>query len=139
MRKLHEIASDLKELLSAEFMTVQISAGGRAEQFRAELEVMPPCRMPGVIITFDHWELTTGGTLRECSFSLLLADRFTAGSDERALSMFEASEKLNALFPPHGRQCSGVVFYPGQCAIVQADTQYDCIAFRVTAKQGISK
>lgn len=137
MRKLHETAAILREILQGEFQTVRLSAGLCGEQFRAEVEAMHPVHLPGVIVVFDRSSLSDGDTVRECRFSLLLVDRFIAGSDERALSLLEAADRLQDLFPVHGRKVDGVVFFPDGCVIPEMDSQCACMQFKLIVKQGI--
>ena len=87
MRKLHEIAGDLRDLLKDEFRTVRISSVQTSEQMLQELKSINPDRLPGVIITFESWQMVEENTLRDVSASIVLADSFRSGSDERALSV----------------------------------------------------
>lgn len=137
MRKLHEAAEFLREILRKEFQTVRISAGLCREQFNSEVEAMHPVHLPGVIVVFDRSMLVDGDAVREIRFSLLLVDRFVVGSDERALSLLEAADRLHELFPPHGRKGDGVMFFPDGCVIPETGSQCACMQFSIIAKQGI--
>lgn len=137
MRKFHETALLLREILAEEFQTVRLSAGLCKEQFRPEVEAMHPLHLPGIIVVFDRSSMTDGNAIRESRFSLLLIDRFVAGSDERALSLLDAVDRLNELFPPHGRKAEGVMFFPDGCTVPEMDSQCACMEFKIIMKQGI--
>ena len=137
MLKLNEIASELRALLLPEFLTVRISAGRDSGQVGFELQSMHPDRLPGVIVAFDRFGMTDGGVVRESRFSLILVDRFIAGNEAKALSLFEGCERLCGLFPPHGRERRGVTFFPAGCTAAEGGGEYACMIFEVLAKQGI--
>ena len=137
MLKLNEIASELRTLLLPEFLTVRIASGRDPGQVGFELQAMHPDRLPGVIVAFDRFGMTDGGVVRESRFSLILVDRFIAGNEAKALSLFAGCERLYGLFPPHGCGRNGVTFFPAGCAAAESGGEYACMIFEIIAKQGI--
>ena len=138
MTTLHTIAAKLVKLLEEHFDTVRITTVQTSEQMLLELDAINPGKLPAVLIVFDRFALTDGGVMRESSLTLVLIDRFTAQSSERALSVFEALERLFGLFPPHGRELAdGVRVYPADCAAASPARDYACLALGITVKQGI--
>lgn len=136
MRKLNEIATDLKTLLSTDFRTVRISALQNADQLLKEVQAINPDKLPGVIIVFDRLEYDGEAFTNTAQFSLILIDRFKAGSDDRALSVQQAASGLMLAFPADGREINGVWYYPDDCVIATPDPQLTAIAIGITAKQG---
>ncbi len=137
MRGLDEIAADLKTVLEEHFQTVRITTVQTGEQFLREIRAISPEKLPGVIIVCEQSLFTNENTIRESAVSLVLIDRFVAGSDEKALSVFRASEKLLELFPPDGRTINEVFYLPTDCAAASTDKDYACLALALTAKQDI--
>ena len=137
MRRLDEIAADLKTALEREFHTVRITTVQTSEQFLSEIRAISPEKLPGVIIVYEQSLFTEENTVRESTVSLVLIDRFVAGSDEKALSVFKSSEKLLELFPPLGTVINGVFYLPAGCAAASVDKNYACLALSLIAKQDI--
>ena len=54
MRKLNEIATDLRGVLTEYFRTVRISAVQTSDQLLKEIKAINPDKLPGVIIVFDN-------------------------------------------------------------------------------------
>ena len=136
MRKLDEIATDLRGLLSAKFQTVRISALQTADQLLTEIQSIHPEKMPGVIIGFDNLKFDGSSMTNTLKLKLILVDQFRSGSDERALSVFQAGSDLLELFPGDGRQINGVWYYPLDCAVSTPDVQYAALAVGLEIKQG---
>ena len=136
MSKLHEIAADLRDLLSTKVQTVRISALQTHEQLLKEIKAINPDKLPGVIIvldslTFDGMAMTNTGRV-----TLVLIDQFRSGSDERALSLFQAGSALITLFPADGKEINGVWYYPLDCVSATPDSQYAALAIGLEIKQG---
>ena len=136
MRKLNEIAGDLRDLLSPDFQTVRISAMQGADQLFREIKSINPDKLPGVIVTFDSLKFNGSGMTGTLTANLILVDQFRAGSDERALSVFRAAAALMELFPADGREISGVWYYPAGCAACAPDAGYAALKISIEIKQG---
>ena len=135
--QLHEIAGALKDYLSLYYKTVRISAVQNQEQFTRELKAMNPDRLPGVIIVFDNFLPMSMDAVQEHHLTLVLVDKFTAASDEKALSLFRAAGKLLELFPLEGRMIADQVFiHPEDCVSASPDSQYAALALGIVCKQG---
>ena len=136
MRKLNEIAGDLRALLAAGFQTVRISALRSGEQLLREIKAINPEKLPGVIIAFDSLNYQGMSMTAVCRVKLILVDQFRAGSDQRALSALQAGSALAAMFPPDGREINGVWYFPAECATVSPDPQFAALAVTIEVKQG---
>ena len=135
--KLHEIARELQELLGEHFRTVRVTAIQNADQFLAELTAVNPDKLPGVLVVFDNFQFVATGTIREDRITLVLIDRFRKGSDDRALGLFEASEKLLELFPPEGRTLGDVFSRPEDCLASSPKADFAAMALGLIVSQGI--
>ena len=136
MRKLNEIAGDLRDLLLTKFLVVRISSLQTAEQLLKEIKSIHPDRLPAVIIVFDSLNYEGMNMTSTEHMTLILVDQFRAGSDERALSVFQAGAALMDLFPADGREINGVWYYPVDCVASSPDAQYAALAVGVEIKQG---
>lgn len=138
MRKLDEIASDLKAVLAEKFRTVRVTAVQNYDQLMLEIGAVSPERMPAVIIAFERYDLTDENTIRELKVSLVLIDRYRAAAEDRALSALAAADTLLELFPPEGRNLGeGSVFaIPEDCTVVGQDKNWLCFDLGLTLKQG---
>ena len=135
--QLHEIVGALKDELSEHYKTVRISAVQNQEQFTRELNAMNPDRLPGVIIVFDNFLPMSMDAVQEHHLTLVLVDKFTAASDEKALSLFRAAGKLLELFPLEGRMIADQVFiHPEDCVSASPDSQFAALALGIVCKQG---
>ena len=136
MRKLNEIAADMRDLLLTKFQTVRISALQSSGQLLSEIQAVNPDRLPGVIIVPDSLKFNGDGMTCTLNMKLILVDQFHAGSDERALSVFHAGSNLLELFPADGREINGVWYYPVDCVASSPDSQYAALAIGLEIKQG---
>ncbi len=136
MRKLNEIAGDLRDLLIIHFQTVRISALQNSDQLVGEIQTINPEKLPGVIIGFDKLKFNGPDMTSTLKMKLVLVDQFRAGSGERTLSVFQAASGLIELFPADGREINGVWYYPAECAAISPDAQYAALAFGLEVKQG---
>lgn len=136
MAKLHEIAEALRAELAGHFQTVRVSSVQTPEQFTKELKALNPEKLPGVVIVFDSLAFNAEAAVEECHLTLVVVDKFTAGSDERALSVFRAGADLLEIFPPDGRMLGGVYVHPTDCVAASPDAQYAALALGITCKQG---
>lgn len=136
MRKLNDIAADLRAILGGTFRTVRLTAMQTVEQFAQELRAINPERLPGVIVAYDGGTFCGENTMLESRFTLVVVDRFKADSDDRVLSLFQAAETLLTLFPPDGLSHQGVFYLPEDCTAATPDRQYACLAIGIVAKQG---
>ena len=136
MRKLNEIVTDLKNLLTPDFQTVRISALQTSDQLLKEIQTINPDKLPGVIIVFDSLEFDGAAFTNTAQFTLILIDRFKAGSDDRALSVQNAAGTLMRLFPAEGREINCVWYYPDDCVTASPDPQTTAVAVGISAKQG---
>ena len=135
--KLHEIAQELRELLGEHFRTVRVTAIQNADQFLAEIAAINPDKLPGVLIVFDNFQFVATGTIREDRITLVLLDRFRKDSDDRALGLFEAAEKLLELFPPEGRTLGDVFVRPEDCIASSPKADFTALALGLIVSQGI--
>ena len=136
MRKLHEICDDVRDLLLMKFQTVRISALQTSDQLLSEIRAINPDKLPGVIIVFDGWNFDGMSMTNTAHLTLVLVDRFRAGSDERALSVFQAGSDLVGLFPPDGMELNGTYFYPVDCQAASPDSGFAVLAVGIEVKQG---
>lgn len=136
MGRLHEIAESLREELAGHYQTVRVSSVQTPEQFLKEIKALNPERLPGVVVIFDDLSVDSGAGVEEYRFTLVVVDRFVAGSDERALSVFRAGEALLDLFPSDGRELGGAFVHPTDCVAASPDAQYAALALGITCKQG---
>ena len=136
MRKLNEIAADLRDLLGTKFQTVRISAMQNSGQLIQEIKAINPEKLPGVIIVFDSLNFEGMAMTNTGRVTLVLIDQFRSGSDERALSLFQAGSSLMTLFPAAGKEINGVWYYPLDCVSATPDSQYAALAIGLEVKQG---
>ena len=136
MRKLNEIASDLRGVLTGYFRTVRISSLQNDEQLLKEIKAINPEKLPGVIIVFDSLKFDGTAMTNTAKVKLVLIDQFRSGSDERALSLFQAGSGLMTLFPADGKEINGVYYYPLDCVAASPDSQYAALAVGLEVKQG---
>lgn len=135
MGKLHEIAEALRMELVGHFQTVRISSVQTPEQFTKELKALNPEKLPGVVIVFDNLSFISEEAVEECRFTLVVVDKFIAGSDERALSVFRAGADLLELFPSDGRCIGDVFVHPIDCVAASPDAQFAALALGINCKQ----
>ena len=136
MRKLNEIATDLRGVLTEYFRTVRISSGKTSDQLLKEIKAINPEKLPGVIIAFDSLKFEGMNMTNTGRVTLVLIDQFRSGSDERALSLFQAGSSLMTLFPADGKEINGVYYYPLDCVSATPDSQYAALAVGLEVKQG---
>ena len=136
MRKLNEIATDLRGVLTEYFRTVRISAVQTSDQLLKEIKAINPEKLPGVIIVFDNLNFEGMAMTNTGRVTLVLIDQFRSGSDERALSLFQAGSSLMTLFPADGKEINGVYYYPLDCVAASPDSQYAALAIGLEVKQG---
>lgn len=135
MFTLNEIAGELRDLLADSYRTVRVTTVQTTEQLLAEIKAINPDKLPGVLLVFESFQFTNENSIREIGVSLVLVDRFVAGSEDRALSVLESTDKLLKLFPPEGREISGVFAVPTDCQAACPDKSYACVALGLTLKQ----
>ena len=136
MRKLNEIATDLRNLLTDKFSTIRISALQTSDQLLKEIQAINPEKLPGVIIVFDGLKFEGEAFTNTAEFTLVLVDRFKAGGEDRALSIQQSASELMQLFPADGREINGVWYYPDDCVAADPDSQVTALAVGLTVKQG---
>jgi hypothetical protein len=136
MRKLNEIAADLRDLLGTKFQTVRISAMQNPGQLIQEIKAINPEKLPGVIVAFESLKFNGTSMTNTERIKLILVDQFRAAADQRALSVFQAAGSLLELFPADGREINGVWYYPADCAAASPDPQFAALAVGLEVKQG---
>lgn len=134
--KLHEIAAALRTELSEHFRTVRLSSMQTQEQFLRELKSINPEKLPGVVIVFDGLTMISENGSQEMRFTLVAVDRFTAGSDERALSVFATGARLLDLFPADGKTIGDMFCHPEDCLAASPDGGFAMLAVGIVCKQG---
>lgn len=137
MRRLDEIAGDLKQVLAEKFAAVVVSSSQMNEQIQEEVRGFGKHKLPAVVIAFEQGDFTDENTVRELRIVLVVVDSFVAGSDAMALQAFRHMETLLELFPPLGTAINDVFYLPGTVYSASADPTYVCYAQRLTAKQDI--
>ncbi len=137
MRKLDEIAGDLRAELIEHFQTVRVSSVQTAEQFGKELVTINPDNLPGVVIIFDGLVHNFENTIAEVNFTLVMVDRFSANNEERTLSVFRSGATLLELFPAEGRRINGVFVCPVDLVTASQSEQYAALALGIVCKQGV--
>lgn len=135
MRKLNEIAADIRNRIASDFPTVRFSTASVSAQLINEIEAISVNKLPAVIVTVDQAAYTRNNRVREQNVSLVLVDRFIAGSDERAQSAWLACEKLIAHFPAEGIVVNDVAYLPEQLSSVPVDSQYVSFTIRLRLQQ----
>lgn len=136
MRKLNEIATDLRGVLTEYYRTVRISVLKTPDQLLKEIRAINQDKLPGVIIVFDSLNFEGKNMTNTSRVTLVLIDQFRSGSDERALALLQAGSNLMTLFPADGKEINGVWYYPRECVSATPDPQYAALAIGLEAKQG---
>ena len=105
-------------------------------QLLKEVKAINPEKLPGVIIVFDSLKVEGMNMTNTGRVTLVLIDQFRSGSDERALSLFQAGSSLMTLFPADGKEINGVYYYPLDCVSATPDPQYAALTIGLEVKQG---
>lgn len=137
MRKLHEMAADIRSLLETKFQAVRLSTAAASPQLINELRAIGTGKLPAVAVIVDQGFLTTSNRVRDDRITLVLIDRFRAGSDEKTLSALAALEELFALFPADVTTVEGVHYLPVRFYSAGVDPAFVCFAYELTARQAI--
>ena len=135
MSRLDDIAEALRADLSEVYPTVRVTAVQTPEQFIQEIRAINPDRLPGVVIVFDSFNSNGPEGIEEFRFTLVLIDRFVAGSAERVRSVFKAGADLLERFPRDGRRIGGVFAVPTDIAAASPDPNFAALALGVLCKQ----
>ena len=134
MRSISEIAQDIRDhLTSGGFGLVRLSQSAASPQLLTEIRALPANRLPAVVIVVDSGQFDEHVRSRSIGITLVLVDKFVAGSDERALSVWSALDNLQRLFPPDSIELAGVNYLPRQFYMATADPQYVSIALQLDA------
>ena len=113
MRKLSEIYGDICTHIKPDFPLVRCSSARTPKQIIQEVEGIGRESLPAVVLFLDGIQfLKQKPPLREISVTLMLVDRFHAGSEDQTLSAWEHCEKLYEYFPSEGIQLNGVFYLP---------------------------
>ncbi len=137
MRKLHEMATDIRNRLRPVFPVVRFSTAASPAQMLNELKAIGAGKLPAIAAVIDQGKLTDSNCVRDDRVTLLLIDRFHAGSDDKALSAWKSLEDLFRLFPADAMELEGVEYLPVRFYAVQADPGFACFAYELVARQGI--
>lgn len=135
MRKLHEIAADLKNRLGDTFPTFRFSTAENSPQLLNEIRAVSDAKLPAVIAVIGSGEIIDSARHQVLKITLVMIDRFVAGSDERALSAWEGLQTLMDLFPADVSEINGVRYIPQQFYAASGDPKYACFAFELEAHQ----
>lgn len=133
MKGLQESFAELRKLILRKFATVRFTTVQMPEQFLVEVRAIGRERLPGVLVVYDGTTIADG--VREDQVTLVLVDRFRADSDDRALSVLEATENLLSLFPADGQDLDGVWTFPRDCQIASPDRDFAALALGVSMRQ----
>lgn len=131
---MEKIVLSLKALLEKKFRTVRVSSMQTSEQFLRELKVVNRENLPGVIIVFDGLNNLSETATGEINLTLVLIDRFKAGSDERALSLYRAAGELLELFPPDGMDLDGVHVHPVDLIVASPDPELAALGLGIKCR-----
>lgn len=137
MRNLQEIAEDIRSLLAETFRTIRFSTAEMTPQLLSEIKAMNESRLPAVVIVFGSGQIVENARKQMLKLTLVLIDRFVAGSDERAISAWTSLQTLMNLFPADVTEMNGVFYLPVQFYNASGDPKYACFAFEVEAHQAI--
>ena len=137
MSRLDDIAEALRVDLGEVYPTVRVTAVQTPEQFIQEIRAINPDRLPGVVIVFDGYTSAAREGSEEYRFTLVVIDRFVAGSGERARSVFKAGADLIDRFPRRGRKLGGVFIVPTDVAAASPDPNYAALALGIRALQKV--
>jgi len=136
MPRIDELAEALRADLTEIYPTVRVSAVQTPDQFLREVRAINPDRLPGVIIVFDSFSGNSGEGIEEYHFTLVVVDRFVAGSNERAFSVFKAGADLLDRFPRDGRSLGGAFITPADITAASCDDNFAALALGIVCKQG---
>ncbi|MBQ4106208.1 MAG: hypothetical protein IJC73_01340 [Lentisphaeria bacterium] len=137
MQSIEQLADDLRTLLAATWPTVRLSAAGSDCQFQQELRQLHRDQLPGIIIAFNRTAFSGENTLRECGLSVVLIDRFRAGSESRARALLQAAETFFTIFPPTGRMIGDGFCLPGECRTIATGGELFRLVLDLTITQGV--
>ena len=113
MRKLSEIYGDICSHIRPDFPLVRCSSARTPKQMAREVEVIGRESLPVVILFLNEIQfLKQKPPQREIRVTLMLVDRFHAGSEEQTLSAWNHCEKLYKYFPSEGLLLNGVFYLP---------------------------
>lgn len=135
MRTLYEIADDIRQHIAGVFPSIRFSTAAESAQLLREIEAISINNLPAVIITLHEAEYTQNNRVREPKLSLVLIDRFVAGSDQRAESAWRATENLAATFPAEGIILNNVVYLPERLVSSALDEQYISFTLHLRLQQ----
>lgn len=126
MRKLSEIYGDICTLIKADFPLVRCSSARTPEQMIREVQIIGRESLPAVILFLDEVRfLKQKPPVREMNVTLMLVDRFYAGSEEQTLSAWEHCEKLYDYFPSEGIHRNGVFYLPESVYVSGDSPEHD--------------
>lgn len=135
MRTLLEIANDVRNRISGKFPVVRFSTASETGQQLREIEAVSINKLPAIIISIHEAAYTQNNRVREPKLSLVLVDRFVAGSDQRAESAWTACETLAACFPAEGTILNDVVYLPERLVFSAPDEQYISFTLHLRLQQ----
>ena len=135
MRTLPEIADDVRRHITGMFPAIRFSTAAEPAQLLREIEAVSINKLPAVIITIHEAAYTQNNQVREPKLSLVLVDRFVAGSDQRAESAWTACETLAAGFPAEGIILNDVVYLPERIVSSATDEQYISFTLHLRLQQ----
>lgn len=128
---------DIRDLLAPKFPTVRLSTATLVPQLVNELTAIGADKLPAVVVIIDQGNLIQSNYVRDDRVTLVLIDRFRAGSDDKALSALEAVEKLFALFPADVTTIEDVNYLPQRFYSAGVDPNFVCLAYELTARHGL--
>ena len=136
MRKLDEIAGDIRTRLGTNFPTIRFSTAETSPQLINEIKAMSESRLPAVVAVLGSGEILDNARHQSLKITLVLIDRFVAGSDDKAVSAWINLQTLMDLFPADVTEINGVFYIPRQFYAASGDPKYSCFAFELEAHQG---
>ncbi|GEM_PF-4309834 len=136
MRTISQIADDVQARLTSNgFPTVRLSTAAISAQLINELKAISAGKLPAVIVVIG--DIVYDETVRKQSINitLVLIDRFIAGSDERAISVLTSLETLMASFPPDTIAISEVHYRMRNAYAASGDPNFVCFGLAIEASQ----
>lgn len=115
MRKLEDIAEDLKTILTEKVRSVHFIPGKTLpedSEGNGDLRALGGGSLPAAILLPEEGGYRNGNAVRTQKIRLLLVDSFTAGGDSRASSVWSLAEQVRSLFPDSGRMIQDVFYLP---------------------------
>lgn len=124
MRTLTQIADDIREHIRGSFPQIRYSTARTPEQIANEIQALSHSSLPAVVMFLEGIQFRQQNPVRTITVTLMLVDRFYAGSGDRTRSAWDHCETLYGLFPQSGLRLNGVFYLP-DCVYTSGETPSD--------------